>query len=149
MGDVDDTGTVHTPPRMSQTYRPLGKGRIVTGNGSARLFPSRPSAVGEVRTHLRHTVPAASPDTALVVSEMATSMVRGNADSFSMSIVDGDCLRIELWDDDAAAVFPSTASGAILAVRVMDRLTSRWGMERGPGRRLVWAEIGATLHVVR
>ena len=105
-------------------------------------FESNRSAIADVRSVLRRTVPGVSMDSILVASELATHVVRASTGGFSMSIAVDDRLRLELRDDDSVQDAESEIrSERPLTERVLDVLTTRWGVDRDDGGAILWAEM--------
>ena len=83
-------------------------------------------------------------DAGLVVSELVTNaFTHGRSDVVLRLLHDGDCVRIEVSDDDTRlpvqlAPDPQSLSGRGLAL--VAALSTLWGAERTASGKTVWAE---------
>ncbi len=84
-------------------------------------------------------------DVALVFSEMVTNAVLhgGGAVLISAHLVgDGDHLRLEVHDREAASPVPCSGGPAGgYGLTIIDRLSERWGTTPSPNGKMVWAEM--------
>lgn len=83
-----------------------------------------------------------------LVSELATNVVLHAGTPFAVTLTwDGELLRAEVSDDDPRP--PRTRSYAVDAttgrgMRLVERLSRRWGVERRPDGKTVWFELDGT-----
>jgi Histidine kinase-like ATPase domain len=114
----------------------------------AASFPADAQAPGEARRLLVRTLrelgcASSVVDTAaLVLSELASNAVRHARSSFAIDVAMHACsMRLAVRD----ASPPSAEDGMIVlpthGLSVIDALATRWGVERVPDGKVVWAEL--------
>lgn len=85
-------------------------------------------------------------DLALVVSELVTNVVRHTScDEAAVALFRSrDTLRVEVSDGDTTpphlTTGPVTEHGSGLGLRIVDSLSSRWGVRAATDGKTVWAE---------
>ena len=116
--------------------------------------PARPSAIGRARHELEDALAAAdldsgtSGDLMLLVSELVTNAVRhARSDRFEVHLdVNPDRLRLEVHDEGPGfdpKIAPSDDGTGGYGLYIVDRLASRWGVERDAGG-VIWVELDLT-----
>jgi MEDS: MEthanogen/methylotroph, DcmR Sensory domain len=111
-------------------------------------FPAAPHSPGEARRLLVHTLDelaceAGAVDTAaLVLSELASNAVRHARSPFTIDVaMHASSMRLAVRDacppgaGESLIVLPTHGLG------VIDALATRWGVERVPDGKVVWAEL--------
>jgi anti-sigma regulatory factor (Ser/Thr protein kinase) len=120
----------------------------------SRVVPSRPAAFVEARRFVRETAAAKAPrqvmdDALLLTSELVTNAVRhaGHAveDPVELTVtVDPDILRVSVRDRgpgfDPRELRARPDDGG-WGLDLVERLSSRWGVDRHPDASEVWFEI--------
>ena len=119
-----------------------------------RFVPSRPAVFGEARRFVRETATAKAPrhvvdDATLLASELVTNAVRhtggSSDDPIELSLtVDPATLRVSVRDrgpgfDPRELRARSEVGG--WGLDLVERLSSRWGVDRHPDASEVWFEI--------
>ena len=99
---------------------------------AARLFVLK--AVGDL---------VAAQDVALITSELATNAVRHAGTPFTVSVVVGPVLRLEVSDQSADIPAGSLSDGSRHGLDIVSMLADRWGVERIAGGKRIWVEIEA------
>ena len=113
--------------------------------------PARPAAIGRARHDVQDALarsdvdPGTSGDLMLLVSELVTNAVRhASSDRFEVRLdVGPDRLRLEVRDEGAGfepEIAPSDDGTGGYGLFIVDRLASRWGVERDPGG-VIWLEL--------
>jgi anti-sigma regulatory factor (Ser/Thr protein kinase) len=141
-----------------------GDGRRSTLEGAVEGLSARRSIE---RLELAHEAPAATTarhwslqclggwsavrhdDVQLVVSELVTNATLHGAPPVAVELAwDAERIRIAVSDGDlgAVAVTPPPHRGIHggRGLAIVERLAERWGVERIPGGKMVWAELGPT-----
>ena len=110
-------------------------------------FPPTSEGVRAARHFVaRHIAsPSLIDDAALVVSELAANAVLHAASPFSVTISTvGGRLRIEVSDDSPTLPRMKDHGDAAptgRGLKIVDRLTTRWGADRTSAGKTVWAEM--------
>ena len=117
-------------------------------HASVRLAPV-PESAARARDFVAATMRAwecaeVIDDARVVVTELVSNVVRhvGTDVSIDLDLVD-ECLRVAVCDRGNGHVVlgtPDHRSEAGRGLRLVDRLTDRWGVEQQPGEKCVWAE---------
>jgi anti-sigma regulatory factor (Ser/Thr protein kinase) len=154
LADVDDVCRTHTrivPPRSYDS--PGLPPAEPSGDEVSRVFLAAAAAVPAARRWVRATLAEWGeddlvPDATLVASELATNVVRHAASAFRVSIARGEGqVRLEIEDlAPAEPVLRRTAdfSTGGRGVPLVAAVTVRYGHERTPTGKVVWAEFAST-----
>lgn len=125
-----------------RSFVPLGTGDLVT---RSEAFPAVATSVGDARRFavqaLGGTSAAILDDVVLMVSELATNAVQHAVTSFYLAVQRGPReIRIEVTDlaGGARALGPQHSNGHH-GLRIVDLLSTRWGVSAGPeSGKTVW-----------
>ena len=112
---------------------------------------ARPAAIGRARNEVEDALSRAdvdartSGDLMLLVSELVTNAVRhARSDRFEVRLdVGPDRLRLEVHDEGAGfepRIAPPDGGTGGYGLFIVDRLASRWGVERDDGG-VIWLEL--------
>jgi len=117
-----------------------------------RSFPLTPLAPGEARRALEELGAALETeifqDLRIVVTELVSNTVRHwgarPGDSVQLKVQLGaDRVRVEvLHEGDRYRRAPPAVGGHGIGMLMIERLASRWGVERGPGTKM-WVELAS------
>ncbi len=111
-----------------------------------RDFEPRVAAIPEVRAFVREAL-AGSPltdDVALVASELAANVVRHALTDFTVSIVLGDVIRLEVSDGSSIIPAVEELSESHRGLRLVDAAADQWGIELTETGKKVWVEFPGT-----
>lgn len=90
----------------------------------------------------------ASGDIQLVVSELVTNAIKAGCHRVSLALdAHHSYVRVATSDDapgDPVKQEPDTSTGHGRGMFIVDALSSRWGVERTQGSKMVWADIPIT-----
>jgi anti-sigma regulatory factor (Ser/Thr protein kinase) len=107
-------------------------------------FSPNPESVTKVRRFLsRHLSGSALiDDIMLVTSELVTNSIVHAKTPFKVAIVQDDGLRVEVSDRSAAVpTIGESTNGHGYGLRIVDSLSTRWGIAVTPTGKTVWFEI--------
>ncbi len=119
----------------------------------SRVVPSRPAAFVEARRFVRETAAANAPrqvldDALLLTSELVTNAVRhtySSDDPIELSVtVDPTILRVSVLDRGPGfdpRKLPGRSEDGGWGLELVERLSSRWGVDRRADAFEVWFEI--------
>lgn len=123
-----------------------------TGAGRARRmkFGHDAGAPGRARRLVGEVLggDALADDVRLVVSELVTNVLRHAATGGTLRLLDArpeGSVRVEVFDDEAAtiaAVHPVRRANGGQGLRIVQRTSTRWGVEVSDRGKTVWAEFG-------
>lgn len=113
--------------------------------------PARPAAIGRARHDIEEALaqtdldPRTSGDLMLLVSELVTNAVRhARSDRFEVRLdVRSDTLRLEVHDEGEGfepRISPSDDGTGGYGLFIVDKLATRWGVERDAGG-VIWLEL--------
>jgi anti-sigma regulatory factor (Ser/Thr protein kinase) len=113
--------------------------------------PARPAAIGRARRDVEDALASSDVDARtagdlmLLVSELVTNAVRhARSERFEVRLdVGSDALRLEVHDEGEGfepRIAPSSDGTGGYGLFIVDRLASRWGVERDEGG-LIWVEL--------
>jgi anti-sigma regulatory factor (Ser/Thr protein kinase) len=115
---------------------------------TVRTFPSRPAAVRAARQFVvdRLAGDHAADTAALLVSELATNAVEHARTPFTVRVVVGPTVRVEVGDrsnaSPVALEVPSEADRG-RGLGIVAALASRWGTSHTAEGKVVWFELPA------
>ena len=99
-----------------------------------------------VRSILNDVAPQSIADACLLVSELVTNaFVHGGGSPVVKASLDGDELVLSVSDESRAHPVPRPLGAADesggLGLRIVEGLTSSWGVHDVPGGKVVWAHM--------
>ena len=107
-----------------------------------RDFEPRVEAVPEVRRFVRDAL-AGSPvsdDVVLVASELASNVVRHAHTEFTVSLLVGDVIRLEVADGSSIIPAVEELSESYRGLRLVEAVSEQWGIELAEAGKKVWVE---------
>ena len=109
----------------------------------SRDFTPEPHSIALVRRFVAESVAGDATDAVLVASELATNVVRHARTPFTVS-VNTEGTRLEVRD--GSSIPPAMGdllgdAGGGSGLRVVEKLTVRWGVDVTDDGKVVWAEL--------
>ena len=107
-----------------------------------RDFEPRVEAVPEVRRFVRDAL-AGSPvtdDVVLVASELASNVVRHAHTEFTVTLLVGDVIRLEVADGSSIIPAVEELSESYRGLRLVEAVSEQWGIELAEAGKKVWVE---------
>lgn len=110
-------------------------------------FPADPAGARAARRFTRQALWDLGPVAEvaeLLVSELATNVVRHAATPFTVVVEPGDPVRVVVSDGVAADLRATAADGDATSGRglmILDALAHRWGVDATEGGKHVWFEL--------
>jgi anti-sigma regulatory factor (Ser/Thr protein kinase) len=106
-------------------------------------FPSTTLAAIEVRSFVRQALGGPSWQCELVASELVANVIRHAQTVFRVEVEVTDRVTITVSDQstDPVAIDDTMPQGG-LGLRLVDRLSQRWGVRYATNGKSVWAELG-------
>lgn len=109
----------------------------------SRDFTPEPHSIALVRRFVAESVAGDATDAVLVASELATNVVRHARTSFTVS-VNTEGTRLEVRD--GSSIPPAIGdllgdAGGGSGLRVVEKLTVKWGVDVTDDGKVVWAEL--------
>ena len=115
-------------------------------SASSRNFLPEPASCRAVRRFVRGVLSEAGIEAEvpeLLVSELATNVIRYGQTPFTVRVSVGTVVRVEVQDGNAVVPTVHAESGDAEAGRglfLVDTLADRWGVDERPGGKVVWFE---------
>ncbi len=107
-------------------------------------FEATPESLHDVRALTRSVLPSvdrSSEDVVLITSELASNVVRHAHTQYTVSIsVDDRHVRVEVSDGSSIIPAVEDLSDSQYGLRMVERITSDWGVEATNDGKTVWAE---------
>jgi two-component sensor histidine kinase len=115
-------------------------------NGDVQRVESPAEARRWVRSVLNGVAPHSIDDACLLVSELVTNaFLYGGGSPALRASLDGDELVLSVTDESRAHPVPRPLGAADesggLGLRIVEGLTSSWGVRDVPGGKVVWAHM--------
>lgn len=108
-----------------------------------KKFEAEPDSAGDVRRFVEDSLPGSArlDDILLVISELASNVIRHARTEFTVRLSDDDAhLRIEVSDGSSIVPAVQDLADRKWGLRIVEAVSDRWGIESTDTGKTVWVE---------